>query len=40
MNEPKYCDECGDELADDEEGLCDNCLYQSEEDDDFEEEDE
>ena len=36
-----FCEECGEELADGEEGICDNCVYSGEdEDDDLDEDNE
>lgn len=39
MSEPRFCEECGEELTDGENGICDNCCYGDEEDE-FEEDDE
>jgi hypothetical protein len=43
MSDPKYCEECGDELTDGEDGICDNCCYGEDEEDEedyFREDDE
>lgn len=39
-NKQMFCEECGEELADGEDGICDNCAFSEEEDDDFNEDDE
>lgn len=33
-----YCEECGEEVDEDQDGLCDNCAFGEEEDDDMEDE--
>jgi len=40
MIEPRFCKECGDELADGEDIFCDNCAFDEDGDDEFEDEEE